>query len=101
MEKPTRLEYEQAKNMLKAIKCSLEKYKSRQTSLIGKICENPSIEGREKSEIINNLYEANRLEERCTELLNECKSTIFIYEAYEGKFPDNPDDAVIYFSRRF
>ena len=101
MEKPTHLEYEQAKNMLKPIKYSLEECKRKQALLIDKICENPRIEGREKSSIINSLYEANRLEERCTKLLNECKSTIFIYEVYEGKSPDNPDDAIIYFGRRF
>ena len=101
MEKPTHLEYEQAKNMLKPIKYSLEECKRKQALLIGKICENPKIEGREKSSIINSLYEENRLEERCIELIDECKSTIFIYEAYEGKSPDNPDDAIIYFGRRF
>lgn len=47
MEKPTHLEYEQAKNMLKPIKYSLEECKRKQALLIGKICENPKIEGRE------------------------------------------------------
>ena len=41
MEKPTHLEYEQAKNMLKPIKYSLEECKRKQALLIGKICENP------------------------------------------------------------
>ena len=101
MEKPETWEYERAKRDLKYVESYLEKIKCEQVSLIGRIYDNSDINGVNKSSLIEKLYDENYREKDCKELINYLKSIIFIYEAYEGKFPDNPDDAVIYFGRRF
>lgn len=96
MEKPETWEYERAKRDLKYVESYLEKIKCEQASLIGRIYDNSDIEDVNKSSLIEKLYDENYREKDCKELINYLKSIIFIYEAYEGKFPDNPEDAIIY-----
>lgn len=97
MEKPEIWEYERAKRDLKYIERYLEKAKCEQASLISRIYDSQDIDGFDKSSLIEELYDKNCLENDCKELIDKCKSIIFIYEAYEGKFPDNPEDAIIVF----